>query len=235
MKRTYCTILMLAFAVVATTTSPSFAQGKNELLTPENSQLVLIDYQPQMIFGVKSHDAQTVINNVTGLAKSAKVFEVPTFLTTVETKSFSGPMISELQKVFPKQSPIERSSMNTWDSKEIKAKLKATGRKKLILAGLWTEVCVTMPTLEAMAEGYEVYIVTDACGGTTKEAHDMAVKRMVQAGAIPVTWQQVMLEWQRDWNRKKTYAAVTKVITEHSGAYGQGIRYASDMVHGGDH
>jgi len=207
-------------------------EGKHELLTSENSQLLLIDYQPQMLFGVKSHEPQMVVNNVTGLAKAAKVFNVPTILTTVETEGFSGPMFSQISNAHPDKKPVERSSMNTWDSDEVKKLIKDNGQKKLIIAGLWTEVCVTMPTLEAISDGFEVYVVTDASGGTTKEAHDMAVMRMVQAGAVPVTWQQVMLEWQRDWNNKETYNGVTEVIKEHSGAYGQGIRYATDMVHG---
>jgi len=223
-------ITLLATACFAT--SANAQDGKTELLTPQNSQLLLIDFQPQMLFGVRSHEPQMVVNNVTGLAKAASAFKIPTVLTTVETKSFSGPMFAELTKVFPDHVPVERTSMNTWDSDEVKKQLKANGRKKLIIAGLWTEVCVTMPTLQAMQAGYEVYVVVDASGGTSVEAHQMAVERMVQAGAVPVTWQQVMLEWQRDWSNKQTYAEVTKLITEHSGAYGQGIRYATDMVHG---
>ncbi|MBY0113228.1 MAG: hydrolase [Phycisphaerales bacterium] len=200
------------------------------LLTPKNAALVLIDFQPQMAFGVQSHDRQTIKNNAVALAKAAKVFGVPTILTTVETDSFSGPMWPEILAVFPGQKTIERSSMNTWDSQEVKNELKAAGRPKLILAGLWTEVCISMPSLEALREGYEVYVVTDACGGTSKEAHDMAIQRVVQAGAVPVTWQQVMLEWQRDWHNKETYGPVTGVIREHSGAYGMGINYVIDMV-----
>ncbi|MEM7600169.1 MAG: hydrolase [Verrucomicrobiota bacterium] len=195
----------------------------------------MIDFQPQMLFGVESHPRQTIINNSEALAKAARVFEVPTILTTVETEDFSGPKFAELTRVFPDHELIERSSMNTWDSEEVKAELnrQKESRGKLILAGLWTEVCISMPSLEAMAEGWEVYVVTDACGGTSKEAHDMTIQRVVQAGAVPVTWQQVMLEWQRDWSRKDTYKAVNEIIVEHSGAYGQGIRYAVDMVHGG--
>lgn len=221
----------LAQPVAADTTRrASDGTWHTTLLTPKNSILVMIDFQPQMAFGVQSHDRQTVKNNVVGLAKAAKVFSVPTLLTTVETESFSGPMWPELLAVFPGQKTIERSSMNTWDSQEIKDALKTSGRNKLILAGLWTEVCITMPALEALREGYEVYVVTDACGGTSQEAHNMAIQRVVQAGAVPVTWQQVMLEWQRDWHNKDTYVPVTNVIREHSGAYGMGINYVIDMV-----
>jgi nicotinamidase-related amidase len=187
--------------------------------------IAFIDFQPQMSFGVQSHDRQQIRNNAVGLAKAAKVFKVPAILTTVETQSFSGPLYSELLAVFPDQQPIERTSMNSWDDAKFRDAVKASGKKKLVLAGLWTEVCIVMPTIEALREGYEVYFVSDACGGTSKEAHDMAVQRMIQAGAKPVTWQQVMLEWQRDWSRKETYSAVTGVIREHSGAYGMGIDY----------
>lgn len=217
-----------ATAAPELTVVPS-AGGINELLTPQNSQLLLIDHQPQMIFGVHSHDRQAIRNNVEALAKAAKTFEVPTVLTTVAAESFSGPLIPEIKNVFPDEPVYDRTSMNTWDDENVKRDLAEAGRPKLVIAALWTEVCLTMPTLEAMAEGYEVYIVTDASGGTSTEAHDMAVERMVQAGAVPVTWQQVMLEWQRDWSRTETYEAVTGIAREHSGAYGVGIDYAYSM------
>lgn len=203
--------------------------GKLTLLTPENSTLLLIDYQPQMIFGVHSHDRQTIRNNVEALAKSAKAFDVPTILTTVSAESFSGPKIPEITKVFPNHTLYDRTSMNSWDDRRVVAEIERAGRPKLIIGALWTEVCLTMPALEAIADGYEVYIVTDASGGTSREAHDMAVDRMVQAGAIPVTWQQIMLEWQRDWVNTGTYEAVTGIAREHSGAYGVGIDYAYGM------
>ncbi|MGA8135556.1 MAG: hydrolase, partial [Pseudomonas gingeri] len=167
-----------------------------ELLNPTNSTLILIDHQPQMSFGVQSIDRQTLKNNTVGLAKAAKIFNVPTIFTSVETKSFSGYIWPELLAVHPDQQPIERTSMNSWEDKKFVEAVKATGRKKLIMAALWTEVCLNFPALEALAEGYEVYIVTDASGGTTQEAHDMSVQRMIQAGAVPVTWQQVLLEFQ---------------------------------------
>lgn len=213
----------------ATGSAPTTPAGKFELLTPDNSALLLIDHQPQMIFGVRSHDRQAIRNNVQALAKSAKTFNVPTVLTTVAAETFSGPLIPEIRSVFPDNEVYDRTSMNTWDDKRVVDALKATGRKKLVIAALWTEVCLTMPALEAMAEGYDVYIVSDASGGTSTEAHEMAVERMVQAGAIPVTWQQVMLEWQRDWARQETYEAVTGIARQHSGAYGVGIDYAYSM------
>ncbi len=228
-----------ALADPTPTAAPSVsANPDHELLTPENSTLLLIDHQPQMIFGVHSHDRQALRNNVEALAKSAKVFGVPTTLTTVAAKSFSGPLIPEIKNVFPDNTIYDRTSMNTWDDDRVKKELRDTGRRKLVIAALWTEVCLTMPAIEAIGEGYDVYIVTDASGGTSKEAHDMAVERMIQAGAHPVTWQQVMLEWQRDWARTETYEAVTGIAREHSGAYGVGIEYAYGMFNakeGGDH
>ena len=175
---------------------------KLELLTPQNSQMIFIDHQPQMAFGVQSIDRQTLKNNVVGLAKAAKVFSVPTTITTVESQSFSGYTYPELLDVFPKAKLLERTSMNSWDDRKVRDALKANGRKKVVVSGLWTEVCNTTFALCAMLEGgYEIYMVSDASGGTSKEAHDFAMQRMVQAGAVPVTWQQVLLEWQRDWAR----------------------------------
>ncbi|HET6202517.1 MAG TPA: hydrolase [Planctomycetota bacterium] len=200
-----------------------------ELLTPQNCALVLIDHQPQMFFGVQSHDRAVLQNNVVGLAEAAKVFRVPTVLTTVASKSFSGPLIPEIQAVFPDLKPIDRTSMNAWDDPAFRKGVEATGRKKIVAAALWTEVCLTMPTIDMLREGYQVYAVTDASGGTTPEAHAMAIQRMTQAGAIPVTWQQVMLEWQRDWARQETYEPVLAVVKRHSGAYGLGVLYANEM------
>lgn len=204
---------------------------KTELLTPQNSAVIFIDHQPQMAFGVTSIDRQLLKNNVVALAKTAKAFNVPTVLTAVETESFSGYVWPELLAVFPNLKPIERSSMNSWEDAKFVEAVKKTGRKKLVIAALWTEVCLLFPALQAIAEGYEVYAVVDASGGTSQVAHDTAVQRMVQAGVIPVTWQQVMLEYQRDWARKETYDAVMKIVKEHSGAYGMGVEYAYTMVH----
>ena len=206
--------------------------AKLEVLTPENSQLIIIDHQPQMAFGVQSIDRQTLKNNVVGLAKAAKAFGIPTVITTVETDSFSGKTYPEILDVFPGQPILERTSMNSWDDQKVRDALKANGRKKVIVAGLWTEVCNTTFALCAMLEGdYEIYMVADASGGTTKEAHDFAMQRMVQAGVVPVTWQQVLLEWQRDWAHRDTYNAVMDIVREHSGAYGMGVDYAYTMVH----
>lgn len=203
-----------------------------ELLTPENSQLIIIDHQPQMAFGVQSIDRQTLKNNVVALAKAAKAFKVPTTITTVETESFSGHTYPEILAVFPENEILERTSMNSWDDQNVRDALAANGRKKVVVAGLWTEVCNTMFALSAMSAGdYEIYMVADASGGTSKEAHDYSMQRMVQAGVVPMTWQQVLLEWQRDWARQETYDATTGLVKEHSGAYGMGIDYAYTLVH----
>ena len=205
--------------------------NKIELLTPQNSVLLVIDHQPQMAFGVVSIDRQTLKNNVVALLKSAKVFEVPTILTTVETESFSGYMWPEILEVFPDNDVLERTSMNSWDDQKVKDAVAATGRKKLLLTGLWTEVCINMCAFSAMADDYELYVVEDACGGTSEMAHRASMDRMIQAGVVPVTWQQVLLEWQRDWARKETYDPTLAVVKEHSGAYGMGVDYAYTMVH----
>jgi nicotinamidase-related amidase len=203
-----------------------------ELLTPRNAQLIFIDHQPQMAFGVQSIDRQVLKNNTVALAKAARIFDVPTTITTVESESFSGYTYPELLDVFPGVVPLERTSMNSWDDAKVRDALAANGRRKVVVSGLWTEVCNNSFAFSAMLEGgYEIYMVADASGGTSKEAHDWAMQRMVQAGVVPVTWQQVLLEWQRDWARKETYDAVIALVREHSGAYGMGVDYAYTMVH----
>ena len=205
---------------------------KLEVLTPTNCQLIFIDQQPQMAFGVQSMDRQALKNNTVALAKAAKVFNIPTTITTVETEAFSGHTYPELLDVFPGKPILERSSMNSWDDQKVRDALAANGKKKVIVSGLWTEVCNNSFALCAMLEGgYEIYMVADASGGTSKEAHDYAMQRMIQAGAVPVTWQQVMLEWQRDWAHRDSYDAVMAIVREHSGAYGMGVDYAYTMVH----
>ena len=208
------------------------SQSKLEVLTPQNSQMIFIDQQPQMAFGVQSIDRQVLKNNVVGLGKAAKIFKIPTTITTVETEGFSGYTYPELLDVFPNQKVLERTSMNSWDDQKVRDALKANGRKKVVVSGLWTEVCNNTFALCAMLEGgYEIYMVADASGGTSKEAHDYAMQRMVQAGVVPMTWQQVLLEWQRDWARKDTYNDVMELVRAHSGAYGMGVDYAYTMVH----
>jgi nicotinamidase-related amidase len=199
------------------------------LLTPDNCALILIDHQPQMAFGVQSIDRQLLLNNVVGLAKAAKVFELPTVLTTVAAKTFSGELFPEVQAVFPDQQPIDRHNINAWDDPSFRDAVQHAGRPKLVVAALWTEVCLAMPVIDMLRENYEVYVVADACGGTSWEAHERAMQRCVQAGAVPMTWLAVLLELQRDWARVETYDATLNVAVEHAGAYGIGIRYVKSM------
>lgn len=209
------------------------SNAKLELLTPANCQLIFIDHQPQMAFGVQSIDRQVLKNNTVALAKAARIFAIPTTITTVETTSFSGYTYPELLDVFPDAPLLERTSMNSWDDQKVRDALAANGRQKVVVSGLWTEVCNNSFAFSAMLEGgYEIYMVADASGGTSKEAHDYSMQRMVQAGVVPVTWQQVLLEWQRDWARRDSYDAVMALVREHSGAYGMGVDYAYSMVHG---
>ena len=202
------------------------------LLTPDNCVVALIDHQPQMLFGTSNFDRQTIINNTVALAKASRVFDVPVVLTTVETKSFSGNMWPQLRAVFPEQEAIERSSMNSWDDKNFVAAIQKSGRKKIVLAGLWTETCVALPTVQAIHDGYEIYVVEDCCGDVSQLSHDNAMKRVIQAGAKPVTALSTMLEWQRDWAQLDTYDAVMDIVKTHFGAYGIGVEYAYTMVHG---
>jgi nicotinamidase-related amidase len=203
-----------------------------DLLTPDNCAVLFVDHQPQMFFGTGSGDRTAIINSTVGLAKSAKAFDVPVVLSTVAAESFSGPIMPQLAAVFPEQKIIDRSTMNAWEDFAFVEAVKATGRKKLVIAGLWTEVCVVLPVLSAIAQGYEVYVVTDASGGVSPQAHEHAIQRMIQAGAVPVTWVQVLLELQRDWARGETYVPVTEVVKEHGGAYGLGLVYAQTFIGG---
>jgi len=202
-----------------------------KLYTSEDSVVVFIDHQPQMTFGVANIDRATLINNVTLLAKVAKEFNVPAILTAVETESFSGYVWPQLLDVFPGQEVIERTSMNSWDSMEFRKAIEATGRKNIIITGLWTEVCVTWPTIEMLGAGYNVYVVEDCCGATSPAAHDAALSRMVQAGAVRVTTIPALLEWQRDWAKREHYNNLMALIKDQGGAYGVGVEYAYTMVH----
>ncbi|MGW4454860.1 hydrolase [Streptomyces albidoflavus] len=197
--------------------------GLGALLTPEESVLVLIDHQPFQFANLHSHEPAMVVNNVVGLARAARVFDVPTVLTTV-LEERGGLLIQGLQDVFPEQKPINRTLINTWQDERVVDAVKATGRRKLVVAGLWTEICVAMPAIQAAGEGFEVYAVTDASGGVSAEAHEMAVRRMIQAGVTPITWQAVLGEWQRDWAREETLPGVIEVQARHGG--GSAVAYA---------
>jgi len=207
-------------------------RSEKGLLTPDNCVVAIIDLQPQMLFGVANFDRQTIINNSVALSKAARVFDVPVVLSTVETKGFSGNMWPQILAIFPTQTPIERTTMNSWDDEKFVAAIQKSGKKRIVLAGLWTETCVALPTIQAIHDGYEVFVVEDCCGDVSQLSHDNAMKRVVQAGAKPVTALSVMLEWQRDWAQKDTYDAVMDIVKNHCGAYGVGVEYAYTMVHG---
>jgi nicotinamidase-related amidase len=193
--------------------------GLDTLLTAENCALILIDHQPFQFAGLRSHDTQTILNNVVALAKSARIFGVPTLLTTVLEKQ-GGYLPKILQDVFPEQKPIDRTFINTWEDPRVVEWMKKTGRKKIVMAALWTEICLAMPAIQALGEGYDVYVVTDASGGVTLEAHEMAISRMIQAGAVPITWMVFGAEIQRDWARTDTGPALAQLLVEHGGAVG---------------
>jgi nicotinamidase-related amidase len=181
--------------------------GLEALLRPQDSVLVLVDHQAYQLANLHSHEPTMIVNNVIALAKTAKEFNVPTILSTV-LEARGGYLIKGLQDVFPDQKPIDRRFINAWEDPKVLDAVKKTGRKQLVLAALYTEICLAMPAIQALADGYDVFIVTDASGGVTAEAHDMAVRRMIQAGAVPITWMAVLGEWQRDWARETVAATV---------------------------
>jgi nicotinamidase-related amidase len=199
------------------------------MLTPEECALALIDFQPAMFAGVHSHDRTTIIQNVQIVAKAAKLFQVPTILSTVAAKLFSGYMIPEVSSVFPDYDPIDRTSINAWLDGNFRDAVEKTGRKKIVLAGLWTEACVLFPTIDLLRSGYEVYIPTDACGDISVEAHERAVQRLVQAGAVPMNALQFLFELQQDWSRSETYEGCMKIMEAHS-PYGIEERFIKDFL-----
>jgi nicotinamidase-related amidase len=203
--------------------------GLQAMLTPDNCVLVLIDHQPFQFAGLRSHDTQTIINNVVGLAKSAKAFNVPTLLTTV-VEDKGGLLLKQLQDVFPEQKPIDRTFINTWEDERVVAWVKKIGRKKIVMAALWTEICLAFPVIHALGDGYEVYFVTDASGGVSLEAHEMAVQRMIQAGGVPLTWTVFASELQRDWARTATVPALGQMLVEHMGNVGTSLLWEQQLL-----
>jgi nicotinamidase-related amidase len=209
-------------------------QTIHSMLAPTDCAVALIDYQPAMFAGVHSHDRTTIVQNVQILAKAAKLFRVPTLLSTVAATSFSGAMIPEITGIFPDQKPIDRTSINSWLDPNFKGAIEQIGRKKIVVAGLWTEACVMFPTLDLLQAGYEVYVPTDACGDITEEAHERAVQRLVQAGAVPMNTLQFLFELQQDWARSETYEGCMEILKAHS-PYGIEIRFVKEFLggHGG--
>ena len=225
-------VALLAFSFSAMAQNPNndpSLAGK-QLLDADDHTLILIDHEGQMALSVQSIDIQTLRNNTGLVAATSKLFEVNTIVTTVAERSFSGPVFPEIREYYGDESKyIDRTTMNSWEDKRIVAAVKKSGKKRIVLAGLWTEICVTLPALSALEDGYEVYFITDASGGVSKEAHDMAVARMIQAGAVPLTSMQYLLELHRDWARAGKYAEVTGLATRYGGAYGLGIDYLNVM------
>lgn len=204
------------------------------LLAPDNHMLVMIDHQSQMAFATKSIDAVTLRNNAALVAKAAREFKVPTILTTVAEKTFSGPLFDEIKSVFPDTDVIDRTTMNTWEDARISERVNQFNRTKIVFAGLWTSVCIVGPTLSALDQGFEVYVIADACGDVSDEAHQRAMERMIQLGARPMTALQYLLELQRDWARGDTYNETVATSIAHGGGYGLGLIYAKTMFGGGE-
>ncbi|RAK61307.1 hydrolase [Phenylobacterium hankyongense] len=197
------------------------------LLNPENHALLLIDHQYLQMLTTRSHEVGDIINNVAAVAEGAKIFNVSTLVTTAFAEKQN--VVSALADATSDQVPIDRTTLNSWEDPRITDWVKAKGKRKLVMAGQWTEVCLAMPVLSALADGYEVYIITDASGGATKEAHDMAVQRMVQAGAVPMTTWAYVSELQRDWARE-TAGAVSNLFAARGGGFGQGLRWQWQLL-----
>lgn len=221
--------MVMALSTGSVQAQQAKAGAASSLLDAANHTLILIDHQPQMAFAANSIETGLLINNVTQVAKSAKLFEVPTILTTVAETTFSGPLFPSIKAVFPNQEVFDRTTMNTWEDRRVTDRVNEIGRKKIVMAALWTEVCGVFPVLSALEQDFEVYFITDASGGMSKEIHDAAVQRMTAAGAIPITSMQYLLELQRDWARSKTYAETNDIVQQHGGAYGLGVLYAKTM------
>lgn len=203
------------------------------LLEPHDCTLLLIDQQAGLAFGVGSIDRQVLLNNVVALSKTAAAFQIPSIVSTSATKVYSGPLMPAVRAVLPDVEIFDRHSMNLWEDEGARTAVEATGRRRLLVSGLLTEACVTQPVLSALAAGYEVLVVADACGGLTPVSHDLALRRLEAAGATMTSWLQVLLELQRDWTRKATYDAARAIVETHAGGYGIGLAYARDMIHPG--
>ena len=231
MKRTITSIAALSVAVMLSI-SLRAQKPSTELLNPTNHALVLIDYESQMAFALNNIAVDALRNNTAIVAGASKIFNVPTIVTTVAEKSFSGPVFPEVAEFYPAKTSgyIDRSTMNTWEDVNAYKAITGKNKKKIVLAGLWTSVCIVGPALSAKAEGYDVYVITDASGDVSKEAHEMAINRLIQQGIKPITSMQYLLELQRDWARSETYKAVTDLVKKYGGAYGIGIQYAQEIL-----
>lgn len=218
-------ILFSTFSLLAMAQKPSA-----ELLNPTNHALVMIDHESQMGFAVKNIGIESLRHNTALVAGASKIFNVPTVVTTVAEKSFSGPVFPEVSEFYPVGTYIDRTTMNTWEDVNAYKAITGKNKKKIVFAGLWTSVCIVGPAMSAKADGYDVYVITDASGDVSTEAHEMAISRMLQVGVKPITSIQYLLELQRDWARQETYKAVTDLVKKYGGAYGIGIQYAHEML-----
>jgi nicotinamidase-related amidase len=201
------------------------------LLKPDDCALVIVDQQAGLAFGVGSSDRQTLRSNSVALARTAKAFKIPVVVSTSASKVYSGPLLPDIQAALPDLRAIERRNMNLWEDETVRAAVVATGRGTLIFSGLLTEACVSFPVLSALADGYRVFVVGDACGGLTEVGHDLALRRMEAAGATLTSWLQLLLEFQRDWTRHETYEDARSIVVDHGGGYGIGLAYAREMIH----
>ena len=185
----------------------------DHLLTPQNSALVLIDYQPPQFSAVRSMDPDLLLENIVSTVKTAKAFDVPIVHSTINVSTGrSQSTVPELATLLEDSPPIDRTSTNAWEDAEFLAAVRRTGRRKLLLCALWTEICMAFPALDALREGYEVYPVVDAIGGTSLEAHRAGLERVVQAGGRPISWVSFASELQRDWARQETVADVVEIV-----------------------
>jgi nicotinamidase-related amidase len=200
------------------------------LLTPDDHILILVDFQPQMAFATRSIDPVDLRNNSAIVAGAAAGFKVSTVLTSVSMYTFAGPFFDEIREALPKTNVIDRTTMNCWEDKNVIDEVNGIGTSRVVIAGLWTSVCVVGPALSALDQGFDVYVVADACGDVTLEAHERALDRMIQAGARPMTSMQYLLELQRDWARSETYGLTTGIAEVHGGAYGLGIAYTNAIA-----
>jgi nicotinamidase-related amidase len=201
------------------------------LLSPQDATLLIVDHQAGLAFGVGSTDRQLLLNNTVALAKTAKAFQIPVVVSTSASKVYSGPLMPAIRSVLGDVPSFERRNMNAWEDGVVRAEIDKIGRRKMIVSGLLTEACVSFPVLSALADGYEVSVVADTCGGITADSHSLALRRMEAAGATLTSWLQVLLELQRDWTRKETYDGARAIVEAHAGGYGIGLAYARDMIH----
>jgi nicotinamidase-related amidase len=204
---------------------------KIPLIEPAECALLLIDQQAGLAFGVGSCDRQALVGNTVALAKTASLFGLPIIASTSASKVYSGPMMPAIRAVLPDVVTIERRNMNLWEDESARGAVVATGRRRLLVSGLLTEACVSFPVLSALADGYDVSVVADTCGGLTSDSHTLALRRMEAAGATVTSWLQVLLELQRDWTRHETYDGARAIVESHAGGYGIGLSYARDMIH----